>query len=69
MEGCLAMAVVGFLQILWEKPIWEDVWPPLDQMDSVRLRTASTLWYDPKKYGPHGELIFFLMKKEPTVLS
>ena len=26
-EGCLAMAGVGFLQSVWEKPIWEGVWP------------------------------------------
>ena len=41
----------------------------LDPWDSVRLRTASTQWNVPKKYGPHGELFFFLVKKEPTVLS
>ena len=31
----IAMAGIGFLQSLWEKPIWEGVWPYLD------LRTAS----------------------------
>ena len=30
-EGCLVMAGVGFLQSLWEKPIWEGVWPCLDR--------------------------------------
>ena len=40
-EGCLAMAGVCFLESLWEKPIWEGVWPNLDPMDSVCLRTAS----------------------------
>ena len=28
-----------------------------------------THWNVPKKYGPHGELFFFLLKKEPTVFS
>ena len=30
---------------------------------------ASSQWSVPKKYGPHGELFFFLLKKEPLVLS
>ena len=48
----------GFLQVLWEKPIWEGVWPYLDPWDSVCLRTASMEWDVPGKYGPHGELFF-----------
>ena len=53
--------------VMWKKPLWERVWPCLD---SVRLRTASTHWNVPGKYGPHGELFFsFLMKKVPMVLS
>ena len=32
------------------------------------MRTASTHWNVPKKYGPHGEF-FFLLKREPMVLS
>ena len=52
-----------------DKPLWERVWLYLDPWDSVRLRTASTHWNVPKKYGPHGELFFFLLKKEPVVLS
>ena len=36
----------------------EKVWPYLDSWDSVRLRTASTHWNVPGKYGPHGELFF-----------
>ena len=35
------MAGVGFLQSLWEKPIWEGVWPCLDPMDSVCVFTHS----------------------------
>ena len=29
----------------------------------MRLRTASTCWNAPGKYGPHGELLSFLIKK------
>ena len=53
----------------WDTPMWEGVWPYLDPWDSVRLRTASTQWNVPRKYGPHGELFFFLLKKEPMVLK
>ena len=35
------MAGVGFLQSLWEKTIWEGVWPFWDPMDSACSRTAS----------------------------
>ena len=28
-----------------------------------------THWNVPKKYGPHGELFFYLLKNEPVVLS
>ena len=38
----------------------------LDAWDLVLLRTASTYWNVPGKYGPHGELFFFLVKKEPV---
>ena len=55
--------------MMWDKPLCERVWLYLDPWDSVRLRTASTHWNVPKKYGPHGELFFFLLKKEPLVLS
>ena len=37
-----------------EKPIWEGVWPYLDPMDSVCLRTASMEWNVPGKFRPHG---------------
>ena len=62
------MAGVGFLQSLWEKPIWDEVWPYSDPMDSVCLRTASMEWNVPGKYGPHGELFFFLTQKEPATV-
>ena len=58
------MAGVDFLQSLWEEPIWEGVWPHLDPRDSVCLRTASVEWKVPGKYGPRGELFFFLTQKE-----
>ena len=58
------MPGAGFLRSLWVKPIWEGVWPYLDPMDSVCLRTASMNWRNvPGKYGPHGEL-FFVIQKE-----
>ena len=51
-------------------PLWEEVlWPLLDAWDSVRLRTASTQWNVPGRYGPYGELFFFLLKKEPMVFG
>ena len=62
------MAVVGFLQSLWEKPIWEGGWPHLHPMVCVSLRTASTKWNVPGKYQPHGELFFFLIQKEPATM-
>ena len=62
------MAGAGFLQRLYEKPIWEGVWPYLDPIDSVCLRTASIVWNVPGKYGPHGELFFFLIQKEPATM-
>ena len=55
------MAVVGFLQNFVGKA---DLGGP---MDSVCLRTASVEWNVPGKYGPHGELFFFLIQKEPAL--
>ena len=60
------MAGDGFLPSLWKKLIW-GVWRYLDSMDSVCLRTASMEWNVPGKYGPHGELFFFLIQKEPAL--
>ena len=40
----------------------------LDAWDSVRLRTTSTQWNVPRRYGPYCELFFFLLEKEPMVL-
>ena len=50
-------------------PLWEELlWPFLDASDSVRLRTTATQWNVPGRYRPHGELFFFLLKKEPVLL-
>ena len=38
--------------------IWEAIWPFLDPMDSVCLRTATVKWNVWGSYGPHGELFF-----------
>ena len=64
-EGCLSMDVVRFLQSVWEKPNWEVVWPFLDPLDRV---CASMEWNVPGKYGPHGEIFFFLIQKEPATV-
>ena len=34
----------------------------------MRLRTASTHWNVPGKYGPHGELLFLLIQKKPEMV-
>ena len=56
------------LQKMREGPCWDGVWPHLDPWDVVRLRTSSSVWSVPAKYGPHAELLFFL-KKEPLTLT
>ena len=52
-----------------QQMVGKKVWLYLDPWDSVRLRAASTHRNVPQKYGPHGELFFFLLKNEPMVLS
>ena len=50
-------------------PLWEEVlWPFLDAWDSVLLRTTSKQWNVLGRYGPYGELFFFLLEKEAMVL-
>ena len=34
----------------------------------MRLRTTSSQWNVPGRYGPYGELFFFLLQKEPMVI-
>ena len=49
------------LQRAWEGPRWERMWrDPWDVVGS---------WNIPSKYGPHGELFLFLIKKEPVILK
>ena len=53
----------------WLPPMFvEGVWTYFDPMDSVSFRTASMEWNEPGKYGPHGELCFFLIQKEPATV-
>ena len=49
--------------------MWEGVRPCLDPWDVVRLRASSSYWNDPGKYGPHSELFFFFVRKEPVALT
>ena len=60
--------MMAFLRSLGEKPIWEGVWPYLDAIDTVCLRTVSMEWNRPEKYGPHGVLLFFLIQKKPAIV-
>ena len=66
----MACSIVGakIFQKMWEVPCPEGVWPCLDPWDIVRLRTSSSCWNVPGKYGPYSEL-FFLIKKEPVALA
>ena len=65
----MACSIVGakLLQNMWEGPYQEGFWPCLHPCDIVRLRTSSSCWNVPVKYGPFSEL-FFLMKK-PVALT
>ena len=38
------------------------------RIDSLCLRTASMEWNVPGTHGPHGELLFFLIQKEPATV-
>ena len=49
-------------------PIWEGVWPYLDAIDTVCLRTVSMEWNVPEKYEPHGVLFTFLIRKKPAIV-
>ena len=54
---------------MWDGLHWEGVWLDLDPWDVVRLRTSSCFWNTPRKYEPHGELFFFLIKKSPLLFT
>ena len=64
-EGCLVMAGLGFIQSLWEKPIWEGVWLCLDWIVCVCAQR-------PRKgmrqgsMGRMASFFFFLFQKEPA---
>ena len=70
-QRLLPTSIVGakILQKMWEGRYCEGVWLYLDPWDVVRLRTPSCFWNVPRKYGPYGELFFFLIKKEPFTLT
>ena len=59
----MACSIVGakIFQKMWERPYREGLWPCLDIWDIVRLRTSSSYWNVPEKYGPYRGL-FFLVK-------
>ena len=62
------MAGDGFLlSVCGRSRSWRACEPYLNPMDSVCLRTASMEWNVPGKHGPHGELFFFLIQKEPAL--
>ena len=60
--------VFARLQSLWERPIWESVWLYSDLMDCV---CAQRPWSGmcQGSNGPHGEVFFFLIQKEPAMVS
>ena len=62
----IALSVAGakILQKKNGKAHREGVWPYLDPWDVVLFRTSSSVWNVLGKYRPHGELFFFLIKKD-----
>ena len=66
----MACSIVGakIFQKMLEGPYREGLWPCLEKWEIVRLRTSSSYWNVPGKYGPYSEL-FFLIKKEPVALA
>ena len=67
----MAFSIAGaeMLQQMWEGLHWEGVWLDKDPWAVVRLRTSSCFWNIPRKYEPHGEVFFLLIKKEPFALT
>ena len=63
MEAKVAMTGDGVVSGLI-LPLWEEVlWPFLDAWDSVRLRTTSTQWNVPGRYGVRRASSFSLGRK------
>ena len=46
--------------------LWEEFLIFLDHHDVLRLRTSANKCNVASKYGPCGEVFFFLMEKEPN---
>ena len=46
------------------EPPWEALWPFMSACDILQMRVTSKEVNDTKKYGPCGELFFFLMRRE-----
>ena len=55
------------LRQVLEGPCREGLWPFLDPWDVVEMRTTASIRNIPSKYGSHGALFLFLIKKEPTI--
>ena len=53
-----------FSRVCWKSRSGRAFLPNLDPMD-----TSSTEWNVPGKYGPHGELFFFLIHMKPAMVS
>ena len=67
----VACSMVGatISQKIFEGPFWEGVGPFMDPRDVVGLRTLSSVCIVLGKHGPHGELFFFVIKKEPFAFT
>ena len=59
----------GLAPKVWQRSFWKGVWPFMDAWHCVRSRTALSHWNVPGKYGPHGELFFFLLKENSMVVN
>ena len=66
----MAFSNVGakIVQKMREGTYWEGVWPFLEPWDVEGLRTTSGVWNVLGKYGPYGELFFFL-RRSPLLLQ
>ena len=64
-----SVSLLVLVVAMWEGAYWEGVWLCLDPWGVVRLRTSSSSWNDLREYGPHSELFFFLIRKEPVALT
>ena len=54
---------------LWGKPLWEKVWPFSARGTLCVCAQRPRIGTSQGSMGPHGELFFFLVKKEPVVAS